>query len=237
MNARPVTPRRIHSAAFALAGLAALTLILGACAPAASGAPSGSPVVVSSDGPAESPVPSAPLASPDPSPSTPVPSADPTASPTPVPATSRVWTKPVAVAGLDGCSSVVAAIDGSGTRHLAATCGEAGALRYATSRDGTAWTVTKLAPPAGRRELDPQLAFSGSTLYLAVTRVALEEGGCGDDGLADLGVWVRSRSLPSGDWSEPTRIGVAGDHLQAFRTSGSTLHATVSNEADGKIHY
>jgi hypothetical protein len=105
-------------------------------------------------------------------------------------------------------------------------------IRYATSSDGRSWTTTKLPPPTGHWEQEPQLAFSGNTLYLAYSRLALEDGDCGGDGLRDVGVYVRTKALPSGDWSEPTRIGQPGDRLGSFRVTGSTMHATVMNGED-----
>jgi hypothetical protein len=209
----------------------ALISIVAACSAAA---PSGSPAP--SRGSGGLPIPSTAPSPAIPSPSAPTATPDPTPKPTPKP--TPVWSKAAVVNGLKGCFSVVAAIDGAGTSHLAANCGAGGKeIRYATSTDGRAWTAKTFAPPRNRLELDPQLAFEGNTLYLASTRVALTDGGCGDDGLADVGVYVRSRALPGGDWSEPEQVGSTADHLQSVRVSGGTLHLTVSNEKDGKTYY
>jgi hypothetical protein len=236
-RARPFNP-----AVLARLGVAAIALLVVACqTPAA--APPSSP----SSPPVSAGNPSTPPASPS-LPVTPTPSADPSSpapTPTPKPPAPKppvvkpvAWSKPVAVKGLEGCLSVVMAVDDLGATHLAATCGiDSSEIRYAVSTDGTSWKTTTLAAPAGRQELEPQLAFSGSTLYLAYTRVAPTDGGCGDDGLADLGVHVRSRSLPGGPWSEPSQIGKAADHLQSLRVDGSVIHATVRNDKDRSTAY
>jgi hypothetical protein len=201
----------------------ALVALIAACSAATPASPSPAP---------SQPANPSPSALPPASPSAPSPTPQPT--PTPVP----TWSAAQPVDGLQGCFSVVVAIDETGTSHLAANCGDGGEeIRYAVSPDGHAWTTTTFAPPKDRLEQDPQLAFDGSTLYLAYSRVALTEGGCGDDGLTDLGVYVRSRALPDGAWSDPERVGSVADQLQAFRASGGTLHLTVSNEKDGKSYY
>jgi hypothetical protein len=104
-------------------------------------------------------------------------------------------------------------------------------------KDDTGWHSTEFAPPAKRMELDPQLAFEGAVLYLAYTRVAVEEGGCGDDGLRDVGMQVRTRRLPAGGWSDPTLVGVVEDHVHSFRVVDGTIHATVENARDGRVYY
>jgi hypothetical protein len=71
---------------------------------------------------------------------------------------------------------------------------------------------------------------------VAYTRVALTDGGCGDDGLRDVGVYVRERSLPDGWWSAAKRIGEIADHLLSFRVVDGTLYATVT-AADGLVYY
>ena len=132
------------------------------------------------------------------------------------------------------CTSVVATIDNSGTEHVAANCDTN--IRYAVSAAGGTWTVTDFMPPVDRLEKDPQIAFDGNTLYLAYTRMAATQGGCGDDGLRDLGVYYRVRTLPNGAWSDPKPIGPADDHIQSLRVNG-TIHATVLNDKDGKTYY
>ncbi|HEV7810438.1 MAG TPA: hypothetical protein VGO64_07550, partial [Candidatus Limnocylindrales bacterium] len=74
-------------------------------------------------------------------------------------------------------------------------------------------------------------------LSIAYSVVAPTDGSCGDDGLVDVGVYVRTRDLPSGDWSSPERIGAVADHLQSFRLSGGTIHATVANDKDQHTWY
>jgi hypothetical protein len=224
------------TAAATVVGLAAIVVFLGVGQTPGAAAPSSLPPVAAGVGasPGASLIASPSVASAAPS-VLPAPSAKPT--PTPAPA-SGTWSKPATVAGFDTCFAVVAAIDDHGAQHLAAPCGDSGyEIRYAVSTDGHTWTTSVLKPPTGRSELDPQLAFSGDTLYLAYSRVAPEDGGCGDDGLADVGVYYRTRTLPSGHWSEPTRIGEIADHLQSFRVSGSVIHATVTDEKEGRTFY
>ena len=178
-----------------------------------------------------------------PSPSTPVDagSPDPSVAPTPshTPATPAVWSKPKVVTGLSDCGSVVAAIDRAGDTHLAASCTvrELSQIRYAVSTDPGHWTTTPFVAPAGRLETAPQLAVDGTTLYLAYTRLAPTEGGCGDDGLQDVGVYYRTRSLPGGAWSEPRPIGTTRDELQSFRVSDGVVHATVFNDKTSAVAY
>jgi hypothetical protein len=109
-------------------------------------------------------------------------------------------------------------------------------IRYAVSGPGGTWSVKDFMPPIDRLERDPQIAFDGNTLYLAYTRMAATDGGCGDNGLRDLGVYYRIRTLPSGAWSDPKPIGPANDHIQSLRVNG-TIHATVLNDKDGKTYY
>jgi hypothetical protein len=170
-------------------------------------------------------------------PSAPAPKPAPKA--TPVPAAPAAWSKPATVPGLSGCYAVVAAVDDAGRDHLAATCshGNGSELRYSDSTNGRTWKTATLKAPAGRYELDPQLALDRGKLYLAYSRVAPTDGGCGDDGLTDVGVYVRSRTLPDGAWSEPKRIGGVGDHVQSFRVSNSVLHATVTADDGSSTTY
>jgi hypothetical protein len=160
----------------------------------------------------------------------------PTLKPSPKPTSKppAIWSKPVMIGAPDGCTSVVAAIDDSGTNHLATTCD--GAIRYATSAPGRPWSAENLVPPIGRLEKDPQITFDENKLYLAYSRLAVMDGGCGDDGLDDLGVYYRVRTLPDGAWSEAKRIGLANDHIQSLRVKG-TIHATVLNDKDGNTYY
>jgi hypothetical protein len=221
--------------------VAVVAVLAAACA--ASSSPSPSP-----SSPASSPVPVAtptPAGNPSAEPSAPVtpgePSTDPSANPSPTPEPTvkpAAWSKPRAVKGLSGCFDVVATVDDAGTSHLAATCGPGGTeIRYASSPDGRRWSVQSFRAPTGRFEQDPEIAFSGSTLYLASTRLAPDEEGCGSDGLQDVGVYVRSRSLPGGDWSAPARIGATADHLAGLRVSDGVIHAIVTNEQSDATFY
>jgi hypothetical protein len=215
-----------------------VAIVLAACAGTPNPSPSSpaQPSPIAAVSPSASPLPSA---QPETEPSGPVTPADPSAKPDPTPARApAVWSKARTVKGLDGCSSVVATIDDAGVSHLAATCGNAGGeVRYASSSDGLRWSVKTFKAPPGRFERDPQLALAGSTLSLAYTRVAPDEEGCGTDGLSDVGVYVRSRTLPGGDWSAPGKFGATADHLQALRADGTVLHAIVANDKSDAAFY
>ncbi len=167
----------------------------------------------------------------DPSPA-PTGTPQPTATPVPVPTT---WSSSSRVFG-DGCSGPSATIDGSGGFHVVVGCGMN--VRYATSVDGRSWKTTLFRHPAHRFDVEPQIAVDGSTLYVAFTRLRPTDGACGDDGLADVGVFYRTRQLPSGPWSAPVRIGQVGDHLQSFRVSAGAVHETVvTRDGVGPIVY
>ena len=157
-------------------------------------------------------------------------------APAPAPAhvASAVWSKPRLVAKGD-CWELVATIDPDGRHHIAAVCSEK--IVYLVSNDGASWSKTTLDTPAHRLERDPQLAVDGDSIYLAYSRLAPTEGGCGDDGLRDVGVYVRSRHLPDGDWSEPARVGSAGDSLQTFRVRDGVEHLVVSANDGTKVFY
>jgi hypothetical protein len=218
----------LHQARATVA-VAVLVVLLAACA----SSPSASAPLPSSPSQA-----SAAPTSPEPTPS---PSADPSTeplpTPNPTPPTPRsvAWADPVAVDALKGCFSIVPTVDGEGGIHVAAVCADG--LRYATSRDGQRWTSDVFKVPAGRDDTQPMIAVSGDTVAFAWTRNALDEGGCGDDGLVDLGVYVRTRKLDQDAWSPARRIGAAGDELQAFRYVGSTIHAVVSSDESRKTWY
>lgn len=237
-RSRPIAP--FVTAALAAVGIVVLAVAVavgGSPGPAAApsdpltalGSPSPNVVADASSLPSGTPSSAAPTASPKPTP-----------SPTAKPASPAVWSTPTTVKGLANCWSVVAAIDDRGVSHLAAVCGYGPAgsqIRYAVSNDARTWKTTAWAPPLSRLETDPQLAISGKKLYLAYTRLAPVDGGCGDDGLEDVGVYYRARTLPSGAWSKPIRIGDVADHLQSFRVSGAVLHATVVNETERATVY
>src|SRR5690349_2768194 len=164
-----------------LVAIAVVAILAAACSAASpTPAPTATPVAVAT------PTPAAPAPSVDPSgPVTPSPTPAPSVDPTPTPAPA-VWSKARTVKGLTGCTDLVGTVDESGTYHLAVSCGYGGEqIRYATSKDGVHWTVTTFKAPSGRLDQNPELAFSGSTLTLAFTRVGPAEPGCGDDGMAD----------------------------------------------------
>jgi len=126
------------------------------------------------------------------------------------------------------CSNLAATIDDTGRRHVAAACD--GGIRYLTSLNGTDWDETPFVPAIDRIETEPQIAVDGDTIYVAYSLLAPLEGGCGDAGLRDLGVYVRSRSRQQLDaaWSDPVRIGREGDRLQSFRAVDGVFHLTVT---------
>jgi hypothetical protein len=143
------------------------------------------------------------------------------------------WSRPQPVYRAD-CGSAAAGIDGATRYHIVASCG--GSIRYSVTRAGGSWSTQTLAHPRDREDRDPQVAFDGAVAYVAYTQVALTEGGCGDDGLRDVGVYYRSRSLPNGAWSVARRLGGAADRLDAFRVDRGTLHATVQ-APNGGVFY
>jgi hypothetical protein len=131
---------------------------------------------------------------------------------------------------------MTAAIDAAGRYHVAAVC--EGGIRYLTSGDGIDWKETSLVPPIDRLEVDPQLTLDGDTVYIAYNRLAPTDGGCGDDGLQDIGVYTRSRHLPKGTWSDPVRVGGKSDRVQSFRVVGGVLHLTITtDDGGGPLYY
>jgi hypothetical protein len=181
---------------------------------------------------------------PEPSPSfvpSPEPTPEPTVAPTPRPplpvaqANKATWSKPNLVMH-GNCPRSVAVIDDSSRYHVAGECDMK--IRYATSTNGKTWETTTFKAPAHRFDVDPQIAIDGRTLYLAFTRLRPTDGGCGDDGLVDVGVFYRTRALPSGKWSTPVQIGKPGDHLQSFRVVNGVIHETVNtHEEQGPVYY
>ena len=136
----------------------------------------------------------------------------------------------------DQCWSPTSTVDQAGAFHVVATCGTR--IRYATSTDGKTWRAGTFSRPVHHRDVEPQLAVDGSTLYVAFTRLRETDGGCGDDGLEDVGVYYRTKTLPSGAWSSPIRIGAAGDHMQSFRVVDGVIHETYkSRDGEGPMFY
>jgi hypothetical protein len=150
-------------------------------------------------------------------------------SPTPLPR-AAVWGKPRLIRH-GPCSGLSAAIDADGRYHVAVDCG--GEIRYLTSGDGTDWTETSFVPPIHRLETDPQITLDGDKVYLANSLLAPTDGGCGDDGYQDVGVYTRSKGAANGSWSDPVRVGVKGDRVQSFRVAGGVLHLTVTSADEG----
>jgi hypothetical protein len=173
--------------------------------------------------------------SPDPSllpPSTSTPTAHPSPPPTIVPA---AWSKPALIRRGE-CGGLSAAIDSAGRYHVAAVCD--GGIRYLTSADGSSWKETSFVPPIDRLEVEPQLTLDGDTVYVAYNRLAPTDGGCGDDGLQDIGVYTRSRHLPNGSWSDPVRVGGKADRVQSFRVVDGVLHLTITtDDGSGPLYY
>jgi hypothetical protein len=201
-----------------LATLLATAVLLAACA---------SPGTVPSQSPAS------PAASPPASPSATA-THKPTPSVVPTPAPVAAWTKPKLVTNA-ACISVRGGIDTAGRTHFVASCLDG--LRYGATKSDGSWSTTKFSTPENRLEQDPQLAFWGSTAFVAYSRLAVGPGFCGDDGLTDTGVFYRQRTLPSGAWSKPKRLGRTDDEVRAFRVDGSTIHALVQPNRDGKTAY
>jgi hypothetical protein len=171
-------------------------------------------------------------------PSAPSPTATPLQVNSPSPTASATlagWSEPTLIKK-GQCFGLTAAIDTLGRYHVASTCD--GGIRYLTSADGIDWTETSFVPSIDRLEQDPQLTLDGDTLYLAYSVLAPTDGGCGDDGLQEVGVYTRSLKPPSRTWSEPVRVGAKGDRVQSFRVSDGVLHLTViANESAGPLYY
>jgi hypothetical protein len=111
-----------------------------------------------------------------------------------------------------------------------------GGIRYLESGDGTSWAATSFVPAIDVLELDPQVAVDGDTVYVAYSMLAPQDGGCGGEGLLNLGVYLKSKDGPGGSWSDPVRVGPKGDRLQAFRVANGVLHLIVSTD-DGSAFY
>lgn len=171
-------------------------------------------------------------ASPSVSAVTPKPSLQARPTPSPRERLARWSTKPHRIFSR-ACMPVAATIDGASRFHVAAACGQR--IWYATSPNGRSWKTSALAPPADRIDMAPQLAVDGTTLYIAVTRLApVEPDTCGGEvPVNSVGIYYRSRALPNGSWSAATRIGHVGDLLQSFRVIDDVIHATVVADGGG----
>jgi hypothetical protein len=176
-----------------------------------------------------------------PSSSSPLEPIEPSATPSPTAAPSGTppggavsgWSAPQRIVGGD-CAIVSATIDENGTAHVATACN--GSIHYAHSDSGR-WTVAILDHPTDRIDQGPQLAFDGDVLYLAWTRIKVTDGGCGDSGLRDVGIYVRHRKRPDGAWSAAERIGSPTDGLQNLRVAGGTIHMTISDRSTDRVYY
>ena len=185
--------------------------------------------------PTQSPAPQrSPAPSDDPA-TSPAPQASPTPNVTPSPTLDAVaWSAPRLIRPGD-CSRPSATIDSSGRRHVVTACD--GGVRYLTSADGSSWAEMSIVPEIDVLEMNPQVAVDGDTVHVVYDRLVPEDGGCGGDGLSELGVFLSSRRLPNGAWSDPVRIGNEGDRLQAFRAARGVLHLTVSTSPEGSVVY
>ena len=158
----------------------------------------------------------------------------PTAEPSPSAAVAG-WSVPVRIRN-GSCWGLTAAIDPSGRYHVAAVCDNA--IHYLTSPDGTDWAETAFVPPVGRLEQDPQLTLDGDTVSMAYSLIAPTDGGCGDDGLQDVGVYTRSIRPPDGSWSTPVKVGATGDRVQSYRVVDGTVFLTVTaKDGAGPLYY
>lgn len=217
-----------------------LTLLLGASLAACGQAsPSRATAVPSdagaapSDGPSGGPSATGLAVAPSPAPTKAV-------KPTPTPRYRPVrWSTKPHVIFDSGCSSIVATIDDASTFHVAGVC--SGGIGYASSTDGETWKTSTFAPPADIFEVDPQLAADGATLYLGYTRLRpVEQDTCSGGFVNEdpAGIYYRTRTLPSGRWSKPTRFRGDGDHLQSFRVIDGVIHATFQGgRGNGVVSY
>jgi hypothetical protein len=201
--------------------LVAMTVGLAACgqtaSPSATLAPSIGVGASSSESPAPLPSPASDASG------SPTPSEAPAPIATPRPRLARWSTAAHRIFGAT-CGSPVATVDDGGRFHVAADCDQR--ISYASSADGKTWDGSTLPTPANRFDVGAQLAVDGQTLYVAYTRLKPVDGGCGDDGLDDVGVYYRSRTLPGGSWSAETRIGRVGDVLHSLRVVDGVIHET-----------
>ncbi len=210
-------------------GTLAMAAVMAGCSATASGTPTASPTPAITATPASS--------------ATATESASATSSPvptaTPVPSSAASfppagWSAPQPVGPALKCdtyaeSPLTVAIDGAGGDHAAYSCD--GLIRLTEARAGSpTWATSSMPLPAGEKDLEPQLAVDGSTLYVAYTRVVPQEG-CGSTGFSDVSVWYRSRPLAGGAWSVARQIGKSGEHLDALRVVAGTIHVAVHGGA------
>jgi hypothetical protein len=185
----------------------------------------------SSAQPGPTPAADASVATPRPTVSPPEEADPPAPSPTLV-ATSDEWSEPQRVAK-GSCHSITALFDDAGTAHVAGTCGHG--IVYVSERDGD-WVADRLSTPAGYDDMDPQLAVDDGRLTLGFSRFAAEDGACGGANFLDTGVFVRTRALPDGGWSRPSRLGRRDDELEALRIRGDTMHVIVAPDGGDLVY-
>ena len=152
------------------------------------------------------------------------------------------WGKGSLVASVSYCDGTLAgALDAAGRPQLATVCyatasgGPTHILYVGQRADGT-WSKYSFPLPANRLQLAPQVAVDGNVLYVGYSSDRQDQGSCGDNGLRDVGVYYRLRTLPSGAWSAPKMIGAAKDHLVSFRVVDGVVHALVT-AGDGRTFY
>ena len=218
----------------------ALISLLGACTAttAPSSVPSSNPPATT-PGPTSTARPASPVPSPTDSSPMPTEAPTPTTAPraTPAPtanADPSAWSDPVRIAGGSCSDRPAVTIDDRGRHHIAAWCDDK--IRYVMYSPGAIdQQVDTFSPPRDRLDVGPQLARDGEDTLMAFSRLAVTEGGCGDDGLVDVGVYVRTRSDATGAWSTPIRLSEPDETLQSFRAVDGTLHATVAGP-DGHFY-
>jgi hypothetical protein len=136
-----------------------------------------------------------------------------------------------------GCAAPALAVDSAGTYHVAATCRDG--IGYASGGATGRWTSTTFQEPKRREDSGPQLSIDGEQLTLGFTRrgPVSDAETCGPGvRFKDVGVYVRDRELPGGDWSVAEQVGRADDILDGLRTRDGVIHAAITDQ-DGRARY
>jgi hypothetical protein len=227
---RTVSPVLIAALAIGVVGVGGAAFALQASrTPAGSASPTATPAsssAIAGESSAPSGSPGASGASPSGSAAAP--------SPSPTSAAPATWHEPALALTGKECGGLVATVDGQGHTHVAAQCGM-NVVYSAEGADGK-WTQKLFPHPSHRLDTGPVLAADGNVIYLAFTREVQLEGGCGDSGLQDLGVYVMHRQLPNGNWTSPVQIGVVKDQVIGFRVVSGVLHLAVAAD-NGRTYY